>query len=229
MPTKKEILGQDRGLHGVSRATVHRLPSYYRELKVLADRGEETVSCPQIAGRLQLDASQVRKDLAATGVIGRPKVGYVVDEVIEAIEEFLGWNNNTEALLVGAGNLGIALMGYEGFSHRGLNIVAAFDADKAKIGSAIRGKHVLPMEKLPDMVARLGAAIGILTVPMDAAQEIADVMVHGGIKAIWNFTPAHLDVPDEIIVENVRLSESLAILSNRLADSLKESSVTGEK
>ena len=163
----------------------------------------------------------MRKDLATTGIVGKPKVGYQTQELMEAIENFLGWNNTSDALLVGAGNLGAALMGYDGFLEIGLNIVAAFDVDPEKVGGTVHGKSVLPLEKLPDLAERLHAAIGIITVPMAAAQSVATLMVLSGIKAIWNLTPAHLEVPESVIVENVRLSESFSVLSNRLAERLR--------
>lgn len=202
--------------------SVKRLPLYLNTLQVLQESGRDVVSCTHIAEFLKLDSTQVRKDLAITGIIGRPKIGYRVTELVEAIESFLGWRNSNEAFLVGAGNLGSALLGYGGFKRLGLNIVAAFDNSPARIGAEVYGKKVLPLEDLPNLAGRMHVHIGILTVPAEAAQEAADVLIGSGIRAIWNFTAARLDAPREIIVENVELASSLAVLSSRLEAVLKQ-------
>jgi len=163
----------------------------------------------------------VRKDLQTTGIVGKPKVGYYIPALIEAIEHLLGWDNVTDAFLVGAGNLGAALMGYEGFREHGLNIVAAFDVDPRKVGRMLHDKQVLHLDRFADLAARMHIHIGIITVPEQYAQEVADLMVLSGIKAIWNFAPADVHVPAGVIVENVRLSASLAVLSTRLAAMLR--------
>lgn len=160
---------------------------------------------------------QVRKDLQYTGIVGKPKTGYSVPELIQAIETFLGWNNVNEAFLVGAGNLGTALLGHERFSNFGLSIVAAFDADPDKVGQWIHGKAVLPLEKLADLAQRMSIHLGIITAPAEFAQSIADEMVRGGIQAIWNFAPVRIKVPAHIIVHNEDLYSSLASLSWKLA------------
>ena len=166
---------------------------------------------------LNLVAVQVRKDLQYTGIIGRPKTGYLINELIQAIETFLGWNNVNEAFLVGAGNLGTALLGHERFSRFGLQIVAAFDTDPGKIDQWIYGKAVLPLDKMADLAKRMSIHLGIITTPDDVAQAVADEMVRGGIQAIWNFAPVKLHVPANIIVHNEDLYSSLASLSWKLA------------
>lgn len=201
--------------------SVRRLPTYLRFLYELRARGREVVSCTHIADDLGLVSVQVRKDLAVTGIIGRPKVGYQVSELIAAIEVFLGWNNTRDAFLVGAGCLGAALLGYEGFAEFNLNVLAGFDIQPAKIGKQIHGKDVFALDKLPNLVKRMHVLIGILTVPAAAAQEVADLMVRSGIRAIWNYTPVRLHVPEIVIVEDVKLAASLAVLSSRLAESLR--------
>lgn len=195
-----------------------RLPSYLRFLKKLAGTGRDVVSCTHIAQDLRLDSTQVRKDLELTGITGRPRIGYIVSELITAIEEFLGWNNCRDAFLVGAGSLGAALIGYTGFRDYGLNIVAAFDADTRKVGALVHDVEVLPVSKLPELAERMHIHVGIITVPADAAQEAADLLVSGGILAIWNFAPAHITAPEGVIVENVHLSSSLAVLTARLTE-----------
>lgn len=201
--------------------SVRRLPAYLRFLKQLQVRGRDVVSCTHIADELGLVQTQVRKDLAMTGIVGKPKVGYKIPALIEAIERFLGWNNTSDAFVVGAGNLGAALLGYEGFKEYGLNVLAAFDVDESKIGTPIHGKEVFPFEKLPDLVDRMHVQIGILAVPAKAAQDVANLMVLSGMRAIWNFAPVNLEVPESVIVENMNLSASLAVLSSRLAQTLK--------
>jgi redox-sensing transcriptional repressor len=176
------------------------------------------VSCSYIGAQLGFDPTQVRKDLAVTGVTGRPKVGYEVPALIDAIESFLGWNNLRQAFLVGVGSLGAALLGYDRFNRYGLSIVAAFDSDPQKIDQEIHGKPIVAMEKLADLAQRMHVHLGILTVPAEAAQECADAMIRGGIRAIWNFAPITLDTPDDVIVQNEDMFASLAVLSSKLAE-----------
>lgn len=202
--------------------SVRRLPTYLRLLHELKARGRDVVSCTHIADDLGLVSVQVRKDLAITGIVGKPKVGYHVPELIAAIENFLGWNNTRDAFLVGVGSLGAALLGYEGFSEFNLNLLVGFDKDPKKVNKTVHGKDVLPMEKFANLAKRMRVLIGVLTVPAAAAQEAADVMVRSGIRAIWNYTPVSLRVPDTVIVEDVRLASSLAALSSRLAEALRK-------
>lgn len=197
--------------------TLRRLASYYHYLKQLEGTGRDYVSCTRIADHMMLDPTQVRKDIEATGLVGKPKVGYPVRAVIEAIETCLGWNRLTDAFLVGAGNLGAALLGYTRFSLYGLTIVAAFDIDPAKVGSRLGGIEVLPLDKLSGLALRMHIPIGIITVPAEVAQTVANLMVAGGIRCIWNFAPVTLDLPEDVIVENVSLASSFAVLSSRLA------------
>lgn len=159
----------------------------------------------------------MRKDLQYTGMAGRPRTGYAVHELIQAVENLLGWNNVNEAFLAGAGNLGKALLGHERFARFGLHIVAAFDADSAKIGQWIHGKAVLSLDKLADLAQRMSVHLGIITTPAEVAQTVADEMVRGGIQAIWNFAPLRLRVPEHVIVHNEDLYSSLASLSWKLA------------
>ena len=205
----------------VPEPTLRRLPLYHRYLKGLLAKGADRVSCTDIGLELKLDPTQVRKDLEFTGVAGRPRVGYPLADMIEGIENFLGWNNVNEAFLVGAGNLGAALMGYRRFAEYGLNIVAAFDTDVKKIGRTIHGKQVLPLAKLPNLARRMHILIGIITVPDAMAQEVADLLVAGGIMAIWNFAPVQLRVPEQVMVHNENLYCSLASLSQKLAKTIK--------
>jgi redox-sensing transcriptional repressor len=202
---------------GIPQPSLSRLPQYHHYLVEIKAKGINSVSCSAIGRDLNLVPVQVRKDLQYTGIVGKPKTGYLVAELIVAIETFLGWNNVNEAFLVGAGNLGTALLGHERFSNFGLRIVAAFDTDPAKTGSWIHGKAVLPLDKLVDLAQRMSIHLGIITAPAEYAQDIADEMVKGGIQAIWNFAPVRLKVPAHIIVHQEDLYSSLASLSWKLA------------
>lgn len=201
----------------IPQPSLRRLPQYHHYLATLEAKGITQVSCSVIGRDLGLVPVQVRKDLQYTGIIGRPKTGYSIAELIRAIETFLGWNNINEAFLVGAGNLGTALLGHERFSKFGLHIVAAFDTDPAKIGQWIHEKAVLPLDKLADLAPRMSIHLGIITTPAEVAQAVADEMVKGGIQAIWNFAPVKLIVPKHIIVHNEDLYNTLASLSWKLA------------
>jgi redox-sensing transcriptional repressor len=205
----------------VSEPTLKRLPLYHRFLKEWQAAGHETVSCTDIGQSLELDPTQVRKDLEAVGVAGRPRIGYVLANLTEGLEQFLGWNNVNDAFLVGAGSMGSALLGYRKFEQCGLKIVAAFDMDPSKVGTQIHGKHVLALEKLPNLAERMHILIGIITVPATEAQAVADLMVAGGIRAIWNFAPVRVRVPEDVIVHYEDLYCSLAALSQKLFATLQ--------
>jgi len=201
----------------VPEPTLRRLPSYYHYLVRLREKGQEMISAAQIGEDLGVHHTQVRKDLAFTGSQGKPKVGHRVADLVASIETFLNWNNVTDAFLVGAGHLGTALLGYAGFERAGVRIVAAFDQNPRMVGKKIQGVAVLPMDKFADLSRRMHIGIGILTVPAEAAQEVAEMMIASGVQAIWNFAPTVLDLPAEIIVENVALHSSLGVLSRKLS------------
>lgn len=209
--------GDPRRVASIPQPSLSRLPQYHHFLIELKARGVRQVSCSTIGEALKLVPVQVRKDLQYTGIVGRPKTGYSVEELVQSIETFLGWNNVNEAFLAGAGNLGTALLGHERFSRFGLRIVAAFDTDPLKIGAWIHDKAVLPLDKLADLAQRMSIHLGIITTPAEVAQAIAEDMVKGGIQAIWNFAPVKLKVPENIIVHNEDLYSSLASLSWKLA------------
>jgi len=210
----------DKNLWGIPEPTLRRLPKYIDLLKRLKDSNIKYISSKTIADKLNLDSIQVRKDLAITGTIGRPKMGFELDELITALIHTLNWDNLKDAFLVGAGSLGIALMGYKNFASCGLNIVAAFDNDPKKVGTLINGIEVLAVDKLSDMIRRMHINIGILTVPEEDAQTLAEEMAEGGISAIWNFAPIHLRLPKNTIVENAQLTQSLGVLTHKLAKKL---------
>ncbi len=197
-------------------ACVKRLPAYLQLLRILQGEGHEYVSGTVLATTHCLEPVIVRKDLALTGAVGIPRRGFRVPDLIAAIERFVGWDNQTKAVLVGAGNLGTALLGYRGFENLGLRIAGAFDRDPKKIGTWVQGRQVQSMARLPPFVHRLGITLGVLTVPADTAQDAANVMVGAGLKGIWNFTPINLQVPAGVVVQKEDLAEGLAVLSHRL-------------
>lgn len=203
----------------ISYSTIRRLPLYMPLLKNSLDAGQQSISSAKIAETLLLDPVLVRKDLSSIGVIGQARLGFPVQELISAIEKHLGWDNVSEAFVIGAGNLGAALAGYTGFEKHGLRIVGLFDTDPDKVGKTISDKPVLDMEKLEGLVKRMHIHIAILTVPSFSAELVAQRAVEAGIRAIWNFTPTPLHLPENIIVEKVDLAASLAVLSSRLAAS----------
>lgn len=200
----------------ISAQALQRLPLYLQYLKMIPD--EANISARALGAALGFGEIQVRKDLAAVSDGGRPKVGYVVGELRRDIGTFLGYDNANDAVLVGAGRLGKALLSYAGFAEYGLNIVAAFDADEKKCGTDTSGKQIFPLEKLSDLCERMKIEIGIITVPAKAAQKVCDMLCVSGIRAIWNFAPAHIFVPNGVLLKNENMAASLAVLSKHLAE-----------
>ena len=179
--------------------------------------GVATTSAATLADQTGQVASVVRKDLEMTGTVGTTGKGFSVCRLIADIEEFLGWNNPHDAFLAGVGHLGTALLGCREFRAQGLNIVAAFDVDPHKIGQRIHGTEVLPLEKMASLVQRLHIGIGILTVPLSEAQQVADIFISSGIYRIWNFTAQILNAPPHVTVQREDLSAGLAELLVRSA------------
>ena len=202
----------------VPEPTLKRLPGYLYYLEKVKEQGIINISAPVIGKDLKCDPTQVVKDLAVTGIKGKPRVGYNTYELIQALENFLGFNRTNEAFLIGAGNLGTALMAYQEHQSLGLKIIAAFDVDAGKVGKTVGGIHVLEYNKLFSLSSRLKVKIGILTTPNHAAQDVGEDLVNCGIRAIWNFTAANLDLPEEIIVQNTSMSSYAAVLLRRLND-----------
>ncbi len=201
----------------ISKAVLRRLPGYLAFLKGL---DVQYISATAIANALNMGEVQVRKDLAAVSDGGRPKVGYERVGLMEDISRFLGYDNTTDAILIGAGKLGQALLGYSGFDAYGLNILAAFDTAPAV--SQTEGKPILPISELEKFCKTHNVLMGIITVPTDAAQEACDQLIACGIKAVWNFAPVHLEVPVNILVQNENMATSLAVLSMHLQAQIKK-------
>ncbi|WP_010255659.1 redox-sensing transcriptional repressor Rex [Treponema primitia] len=192
--------------------SVRRLPSYLNIIRQIQKEGGKYISGTLIAQELSLEPIQVRKDLAITGVIGKPKKGYPINTLISAIERFLGWDSMQDVILVGAGNLGSALMGHQEFRLHGLHIVAAFDKNLQKSGTTIHGVRVFSIEDLETEIHKLGVKVAILTIHSSAAQETTDILVKAGILGIWNFTSVKLRVPESVVVQTEDLSSGYAML-----------------
>lgn len=205
----------------ISKSVLKRLPGYLAYLKSIPEGGSPNISATALANALGMGEVQVRKDLAMVSDGGRPKIGYLRESLIEDIEQFLGYDNTTDAVLIGAGKLGQALMGYKGFAEYGLNILAAFDTKPAAERTE-DGKPIYPMEKLESFCHSHKVCMGIITVPAEYAQEVCDHLIHSGIKAIWSFASAHLEVPDNILVQYENMATSLAVLSMHLRAQMKE-------
>lgn len=204
---------------GISRQALKRLPFYLSFLRSVISKGEENISAPTIARALDMGEVQVRKDLAAISRHGgRPKTGYNTVQLIGDIEDYLGYKKTDEAVLVGAGHLGKALLSYRGFDNYGLKIVAAFDKDPQVYGQDYEGKKIYPLDKLTQLTQGLGVKIGIITVPADQAQAVCDLLIAGNVLAIWNFSPVHLTVPSHIMVQNENMAASLVLLSRHLTE-----------
>ncbi len=193
--------------------SIRRLPSYLHLIRQAQSDGFEFISATTIANELVLEPIQVRKDLAMTGITGKPKRGYSVIKLITAIEHFLGWDSVKNAILIGAGNLGTALTGYQEFVKHGLVFVAAFDNNEEKIGTIIHNVPVYSFDDLKTKLKRLNVSIAVLTVPSSQAQAITDKLVEAGIKAIWNFTNIKLKVPENVVVQRDDLTSGYALLS----------------
>lgn len=203
--------------HKISNPVLKRLPVYLAYLKAMPDGAPENISATALAAALNMGEVQVRKDLALVSDGGRPKVGYRRLDLIDDLQQFLGCDNTNDAILIGAGRLGRALMGYRGFAEYGLNLLAAFDADRSLIGTHESGKIIYDIKELEGFCAKRQVLIGIITVPSDQAQAVCDRLIKSGIKAIWNFAPTHLDVPSGILVQNENMAASLAVLSKHLS------------
>lgn len=205
----------------ISKFVLKRLPGYLSYLKSLPEDGPIHISATTLANALGMGQVQVRKDLAMVSDGGRPKIGYLRESLIEDIEQFLGYDNTTDAVLIGAGKLGQALMGYTGFDEYGLNILAAFDANPQR-DHTDEGKPIYHISKLAEFCRENKVLMGIITVPAEFAQSVADQLIAGGIKAIWNFAPTHLEVPSNILVQYENMATSLAVLSVHLQAQIKE-------
>lgn len=197
----------------VSKATLGRLPEYLNYLKSIT---AEHISATAVAHDLSLGEVLVRKDLAAVSGTGKPKVGYAVKDLIKDIAACLGSDKTTPAVLVGAGKLGRALLEYDGFQEYGVKIIAGFDCNNRTLYFGRNKLPVYSMDGFKEFCDKNGVRIGIITVGSGSAQQVCDEMIKSGIKAIWNFAPCKLNVPDEICLRQENLALSLAYLNSQL-------------
>lgn len=203
-----------------SLSTFQRLPIYLNFLSTIDLSKQTNISATQIANALGLGEVQVRKDLASLSCEGRPKTGYDINTLLSSLKHTLGCNTVTDAVMVGVGKLGQALMGYSGFAEFGLNIVAGFDTDPKKVGTAVVGKQILSIDSLRDFVVNHKIKLVILTLPQQNAQKIVDLLKGTSVKGIWNFTTAHIIASEGVKVKTENMASSLALLSKQINEDL---------
>ena len=201
---------------GITKATLGRLPHYLQLLRELSVDDVPYISATVIAKKLSLGEVQVRKDLNAVSGAGKPKIGYKTVDLIKSIEAHLGQGDMTNAVLVGAGKLGKALLEFDDFEDYGVKIIAAFDCNETAIRYN-RSIEILPMKNFDLFCSLNNVRIGIITVGEGSAQSVCDKMIESGITAIWNFAPCNLEVPDGVLLKQERLALSLAYLNNKLS------------
>ena len=200
-----------------STKQLERYPIYLKYLLSMRDSGAQFISAPAIAKELSFSEEQVRKDLQlVTRSSGKPKSGRDIAELIADIKQFLNYGNLTKAAVVGVGHLGKALMNYKGFNDFGLDIVCGFDVDESIVGSKENGKEIYSIYQIASKIEEFRIEIAILAVPSSEAQDIADRFMNAGIKGIWNFAPIHIKAKEDVVIENVNLASSFAVLQHKL-------------
>lgn len=200
----------------IPEPALRRLPWYLSYVKLLKSEGETIVSSTQIAKKIDVSASQIAKDLSYVDISGKTRVGYDVDELIQVLEEFLGFTKSHKAVVFGVGSLGAALLSDSGLEQFGLKIIAGFDVKQPIIHKEVHRIPVFHTDEFIEWNKEMNAEIGVLTVPSGVAQEVSDYMIEGGIKGIWNFTPFRVRVPAGIVLQNTSLYAHLAVMFNRL-------------
>ena len=201
---------------GIPKASLERMAQYHQIAMRAGEDGNESLSSVFLARILGVDETLVRKDMASVSIPGKPRVGYATGQIIDTLEEIFGLSQHTDAVMIGCGGIGSALLRYPGFRKYGLLISAAFDADYQKVNQRVGEYIVLPMEKCRSVINTFRVKVAILAVPADAAQETVDWLICRGIRAIWNFAPIHLRVPEGVVVRNENLALGLAELIHRL-------------
>lgn len=200
----------------IPEPALRRLPWYLSYVTLLRERGVDFVSSTQISRELKVDASQIAKDLSFLDIKGKTRIGYEVALLEHKLEEFLGFRHQHRAVMVGTGSLGGALMQDSGLSRYGLEMVAGFDVNPTLVGNRLHGLPVYHVSELNNRIPELRATIGIVAVPVEHAQSVADQLIAAGVKAIWNFTPYRICVPDSIIIANTSIYAHLAVMYNRM-------------
>ena len=196
--------------------TLRRLPWYLAYINLLNAKNIEYVSSTQISKDINVDASQIAKDLSFLNIKGKTRIGYEVKSLAKELEDFLGFKRVHNTFMMGVGSLGAALIQDSGLSQYGLRIVAGFDVNPLRIGTSICGVPIFHVSELKMRQQELNAEIGVLAVPVENAQEATDVMINGGIKAIWNFTPFRIKAPENIVIQNTSIYSHLAVMYNRM-------------
>lgn len=206
----------------ISNAVIKRLPRYHRYLGDLMAQGVERISSQELSVRMNVTASQIRQDLNNFGGFGQQGYGYNVSYLYQEISKILGLDHENSMIIIGCGNFGRALANYQNFENRGFVTKAIFDINPDKVGNRVRNIPVLYIDELPNFLRNNDIKIAVLTIPKEEAVKVTEVLVAGGIKAIWNFAHVDLEVPSDVVVENVHLSESLMQLSYRLTEHKKK-------
>lgn len=204
----------------VPEPTLRRLPWYLAYAKLCQTKGDIYLTSTQIAREIAVDASLVAKDFSYVNISGKTRVGYEIKALVATLEDFLGFSQSHKAFLFGVGSLGSSLLHDDGLEQYGLDVVAGFDVKYELAGMQIGRKPIHHISHFEELQKKTGVVIGVLTVPVDKAQEVADLMVAGGIKAIWNFTPFRIKVPKNIVVQNTSMYAHLAVMFNRLHEAV---------
>lgn len=200
----------------VSDAVVRRLPVYYRHLVELEKNGVERISSRELGERMNTTASQIRQDINCFGGFGQQGYGYHVSSLRQHMAAILGIDKVYKAVIVGAGNIGHAVAGYKGFERDGFRLVGIFDADPAAVGTGCGELIIQPVSALEEFLESVRVDVGVIAVPVDAAQSVADMLVRGGVRALWNFAPMDIQHPDSVVSTHVHLSDSLHILTYKM-------------
>jgi len=206
----------------ISLAVIRRLPRYLRYVEELIRHDIMRISSSELSNKMGYTASQVRQDFNNFGGFGQQGYCYSTQVLYETLIKILGLDKNFKMVIAGVGNLGLVLANYKNFYEKGFNLVGLFDVDQNKVGKSIRNLKVLHVDEMKDFIKKNGVEIGVLCVPLDVAQEVANLMIDGGIKGIWNFTAKEIDADDSVVVENVHLIDSLMVLSYKLNERLLE-------
>jgi len=215
MITREKTMNQINNII-LPEPTLRRLPWYLAYVEILGKNDVEYVSSTQISRALSVDASQIAKDLSFLNIRGKTRIGYEVKALVEGLSDFLGFTKSHKAYIIGCGSLGKALIRDSGLSNYGLEIVAGFDVNKEVISRTDLGVPIYHIDRIYEVMESNPAAIGILTVPSDVAQESADIAIGAGVKAIWNFTPYRVKVAEGIVMANTSIYAHLALIFNRL-------------
>lgn len=202
----------------VPRAVIKRLPMYYRFLFTLDNNDVERISSKELSQMMGITSSQLRQDLSHFGEFGQQGYGYRIKDLLNIVSEIVGIKMNYTGVIIGAGNIGRAILTYPGFIQRGFMVMGIFDNDPNKVGERTRDLQIKPMEELPEFLQEEDIDIGIIVTPKKAAQGAANVLIENGIKGIWNFAPVDLDVPEHVIVENMYLGDSLLELFYKMKE-----------